>query len=127
MKTHGGLSQRQIVKKIICQGEPRGPIECSLQIDYIGKESLHPSLQPYKYKDQVDIPALGFVDGVITFSESGFKAARLNSFMNAQFLMKKLRLRPKKCFSMHIKKKRKEYKKFQLYFDGWVFKSVNMF
>ena len=127
VKTHGGLSQRKTVNKIICQGEPWGPIECSLQIDAIGKESLNPCLQPYKYKDQVEIPALGFVDDVITVSESEFKTARLNSFMNAQFAMKKLRLGPKKCFSMHIGKKNEEYKNVQLYFDGWFVQSVNLF
>ena len=61
-------------------------------MDTIRKESLHKSLQPYKYKDEIEIPDLGFVDDVITVSESGFKTARLNSFMNAQFAMKKLRL-----------------------------------
>ena len=67
------------------------------------------------------------MDDVITVSESGFKTARLNSFMNAQFAMKKLRLGPKKCFSMHIGKKHEEYENVQLYFDGWVVQSVNMF
>ena len=38
-------------EKIICQGEPWGPIECSLLIDNIGKESLNESLEAYKYKD----------------------------------------------------------------------------
>ena len=127
VKTHGGLSQRKVVDKIICQGEPWGPIECSLQVDSIGKESLNSSLQPYKYKDEVEIPALGFVDDVITVAESGYKTARLNSFMNAQFAMKKLRLGPKKCFSMHVGRKHEEYKNVQLYFDGWNVKSVNMF
>ena len=127
VKTHGGLSQRKNVEKIICQGEPWGPIECSLQVDTIGKESLHKSLQPYKYKDEIEIPALGFVDDVITVSESGFKTARLNSFMNAQFAMKELRLGPKKCFSMHVGKKHELFKNVQLYFDGWSVKNVDMF
>ena len=67
------------------------------------------------------------MDDVITVSESGFKTARLNSFMNAQFAMKKLRLGPQKCFSMHIGKKHKDYINIQLYFDGWVVKSVNIY
>ena len=96
VKTHDVLSQRKTFRKIICQGEPWGPIECSLQVDSIGKESLHKSLQPYKYKDETEIPPLGFVDDVITISESWFKTARLKSFINAQFVMKKLRLGSKK-------------------------------
>ena len=78
-----------MVKNIICQGDPWGPIECSLQIDEIGKESLQTDLEPYKYKGQVEIPALGWIDDIITVSESGHKTARLNAFINAQLAMKK--------------------------------------
>ena len=84
-------------------------------------------MQPYKYKDETEISALGFVDDVITVSESGFKTARLNSFMNAQFAMKKLRLGPKKCFSMHVGKTHEQFRNVELFFDGWTVKSVNMF
>ena len=65
---------------------------------YNWKESLHTSLQPYKYKDEIEIPALDFVKEVITVLESGFKTARLNSFMNAQFAMKKKKTWTKKVF-----------------------------
>ena len=65
-------------------------------MDSIGKESLHKSLQPYQYKEETEIPTLGFVDDFITVSESWFKTARLKSFINAQFVMKKLRLGSKK-------------------------------
>ena len=63
-----------------------------MHIDGIGKESLNDALEPYKYKGEVEIPALGFVDDIITFSESGHKTARINYFINAQIAMKKLRL-----------------------------------
>ena len=84
-------------------------------MDSIEKESLHKSLQPYKYKDETEIPPLGFVDDVITVSESWFKTARLNSFINAQFAMKKLRLGPKKCFSMHVGKKHDTFRNVKLF------------
>ena len=71
VKTHEGISQRKEVKNIICQGDPWGPIECSLQVDEIGKDSLDEKLEPYKYKDQVEIPALGWIDDIITVSKSG--------------------------------------------------------
>ena len=41
-------------------------------------------MEPYQYKDQVAIPALGWIDALITVSESGHKTARMNSFINAQ-------------------------------------------
>ena len=77
IKTHHDTTQRKVANKIICQGEPWGPIECSLEVDNIGKESLNTELDPYKYKDIVEIPALGWIDDVITVSESGYKTARL--------------------------------------------------
>ena len=73
VKTHAGTSQRKEVNNVICQGDPLGPIECSLQVDEIGKESLEEYLEPYKYKDIVKIPALGWIDDIITVSESGYK------------------------------------------------------
>ena len=71
VKTLYGISQRKEVNNIICQGEPWGLIECNLQIDNIGKESLDEGIDPYKYKDEVEIPALGFVDDITSVTESG--------------------------------------------------------
>ena len=125
VKTHGGLSQRKVVNKITCQGEPWGPIECSVQIDGIGKESLNKHMEPYQYKQQVEIPALGWIDDLITVSESGHKTARMNSFINAQIAIKKLRLGAKKCFIMHIGNKQEDYKNVQLFVDGWEVQTVD--
>ena len=105
VKTCHGLSQRKQVDHIICQGEPWGPIECSVQVDGIGKESLAEDLEPYTYKNEVKIPALGWIDDLITVSESGHKTARMNAFINAKLAIKKLRLGAKKCFMMHGGKK----------------------
>ena len=63
VQTHGGISQRKVVEKIICQGDPWGPIEYSIQLDEIGKESLQKDLEPYKYKGLVEMPALGWIGG----------------------------------------------------------------
>ena len=118
VKTPHGLSQRKTAENIICQGEPWGPIESSLHIDGIGKESLNKALEPYKYKDEVEIPALGFVDDIISVSESGYKTTRMNSFINAQLAMKKLRLGAKKCFVMHVGNEHDNYKNVELCIDG---------
>ena len=51
VKTQVGLSEREkTVNNIICQGNPWGSIECSLQTDGFGKESLNEQLEPYAYK-----------------------------------------------------------------------------
>ena len=98
-----------------------GPIECSLEV---GKESLNTQQDPYEYKDIVEIPALGWIDDVITVSESGYKTARLNSFINAKFALKMLRLGAEKCNMMHVGNNHEDYKNIQLCVDGWSVKTV---
>ena len=127
VKTPNGLSERKEVNNIICQGEPWGPIECSLQIDNLGKETLDEDLEPYKYKNKVDIPALGYVDDIITVTESGYKTSRMNSFINAKLAIKKLRLGAKQCFVMHIGNKHDDFKNIELCIDGWSVKTVESY
>ena len=44
------LKHQRTVKNIICQADSWGSLECGLQVDSIGKESLKAGLEPYKYK-----------------------------------------------------------------------------
>ena len=67
VKTQHGLTERMVVEKIIC---PWGSMQCSVQIDSIGRESLAEDLEPFKHKGEVEIPALGMVDDVLTIAES---------------------------------------------------------
>ena len=87
-------------------------------------QSLDKQLEPYKYKDQVKIPALRWIDDIITVSESGYKTSRIYAFIHAQLAIKELRLGAQKCSSMHIGKKHEEYKHVPLYVDGWSVRTV---
>ena len=102
VKTHAGLSQRKQINNIICQGDSMGSIECSLHLDEIGKSSLSPELEPYKYKDLVEIPALGMVDDLVTISESGFKSTRMNAFLASS--CKKVKTWTRKMFCITYRK-----------------------
>ena len=124
MKTHYGLSERSKVENIICKGDPWGPIQCSVQIDGIGRDSLNKDLEPFKYKNKVEIPALGMIDDILTITESGYKTARMNSYITAKIAIKKLQFGPKKCFVLHTGKQQDEYKNTELYVDGWILKHV---
>ena len=88
VQTSVGLSNVKTVKKIICQGDPWGSIECSLMIDGFGKASLAEWMEPYRYKGTVPVPLLGMVDDILAISESGYKTSRLNAFINAQTAVK---------------------------------------
>ena len=93
-------------------------------MDGIGRESLEPELEPFMYKGEIEIPALGMVDDLLTISESGYKTTRLNSFINAKIAIKKLQLGPQKCFVMHTKKDHEDFKNTELFVDGWKMRSV---
>ena len=125
IQTPLGLTRRENVKRIICQGDPWGSIECSLMVDGFGKDSLHPELQPYKYKSEVAIPLLGMVDDVFIISESGYKAQRFNGFINAKTAIKRLQFGRQKCQVMHIGKHIPKHKKANFYVDGWIMKEQN--
>ena len=108
VKTQHGLTERKTVNNIICQGDPWGSIKCSVQIDTIGRESLEAGLEPFKYKNKVDIPALGMVDDILTISESGYKTTRMNAFITSKIALKKLQFGPKKCFVLHTSKEHED-------------------
>ena len=61
------------------------------------------------------------MDDILTISESGYKTARLNSFINARIAMKKFQLGPKKCSVLHTGK---EHENIELFVNGWAMKSV---
>ena len=42
------------------------------------------------------------VDDITTVSESGYKATRMNGFINAKIASKKLQFGAEKCFTIHI-------------------------
>ena len=72
----------------------------------------------------MEIPALGVVDDLITVAESGYKSARLNSFINAKTALKKLQFGPDKCHVLHIGKHHEDYQKVYHYVEGWKMSEV---
>ena len=74
--------------QLYSSGDPWGSIQCSAQMDGIGRESLKPELEPFIYKGEIEIPALGMVDDLLKLSESGYKTIRQNSFINTKIAIK---------------------------------------
>ena len=124
VKRQHGLTERKTVNNIICQGDPWGSMQCSVQVDGIGRDSLNGELEPFKYKNKVEIPVLGMVDDILTVSESGHKTSRMNGFINAKIATKKLQFGPKKCYVLHTGGDHESYKNFEVYVDGWVMTNV---
>ena len=83
VKTPGGLSERQIVRNIVLQGDTFGSILASVQVDTIGKVVEEAGIG-YLYKGILPISFLGLVDDVIGVTEAGFKAQQLNTILNVR-------------------------------------------
>ena len=119
VQTSSGLSDVKTVERIICQGDPWGSMQCGVMIDGFGKESPNPNLEPYCYKGKLPVPLLGMVDDILTISSSGYKTRRLNAFINAKTAVKRLQFGQDKCYVMHVGKEIPQYKKLDLFVDGW--------
>ena len=64
VKTPNGLTDRQILKNIVLQGDTWGSILASVQVDTIGKECVEEGLG-YLYKGILPVGFLGLVDDII--------------------------------------------------------------
>ena len=89
VKTTNGLTDRQVLKNIVLQGDTWGSILASVQVDSIGKECMKEGLS-YLYKKTLPVGFLGLVDDIIGVSEAGVKAQMLNAFINTKTAEKSL-------------------------------------
>ena len=102
IKTPVGITKRENFDQIIMQGGVWGPLQCSVQVDQIGKECLENGKYLYKYKECVDIPPLAMIDDIIAVSKSGIDSVVQNSYINTKILANKLEFGPTKCHKMHV-------------------------
>jgi hypothetical protein len=85
-----------------------GPVLCSNTIDTLGKKSRDRGEFLYKYKNTVRVLPLAMVDDINGISKCGINSVALNTFINTQIEMKKLRFHvpdengKSKCHKMHI-------------------------
>ena len=118
VKTPNGLTERQVVKDIVLQGDTFGSILASVQVDSIGKECMKESLS-YMYKNVLPVGFLGLVDDIIGITEAGMKAQMLNVFMNVKTAEKTLQFGPTKCKSMLVGKNTENIINTELLVDSW--------
>ena len=64
VKTPFGITERQLVEKIVLQVEVFDPLECSVTVDTFGKECMEDNKLLYMYKGEVCVPHLAMVDDV---------------------------------------------------------------
>ena len=102
VQTPHGPTERVRVERIVMQGETFAPLECSVQVDSIGKECIEEVKFLYNYKDRIPVPPLAMVDDLIAVSRCGTQTVELNAYLNVKTNLKKLQFGEDKCHKMHV-------------------------
>ena len=84
------------------QGESISSVLCTSTIDKVSKDS---PLDAFKYKDEVDIPKLGFVEDLLDINKCGKETKDMTVFTNSEINKRRLQVCGDKCVRMHIKAK----------------------
>ena len=113
VNTAMGQTDRVSIRETVQQGGVFGPIMCSNSIDKIGKKCYERGENLYLYKQRVNILPLGMVDDLLGISSCGQSSVSLNTYINTQIELKKLRFHTPdkegktKCHKLHIGTKNK--------------------
>ena len=108
VKTAVGMTDRVNMPTIVQQGGTWGPILCSNSLDSLGKKCRDSGKHCYLYKKTARILPLAFIDDLNGISKCGSPSLALNSFINTQIELKKLRFHTadskgkSKCHKLHI-------------------------
>ena len=108
VNTAVGQTERINMPKIVQQGGAWGPMECSVSIDTLGKLCTERGENLYKYKELVNIVPLAMVDDLLGIAPCGIKSLEMNTFINTQIEMKRLKFHTPdaqgktKCHKMHV-------------------------
>ena len=110
VNTAVGQTERFSVNRIVQQGGGWGPMECSNTVDTLGRKCRDRGIHTYKYKNVVRVLPLAMIDDILGIQECGVKSIALNTFINTQIEMKKLRFHTpnttgkSKCHKLHVGK-----------------------
>ena len=104
IKTPVAITRSKEMEKLIMQGENVSSILCTSSMDTMSKEC---DKEPYKYRDEVDIPSLGFVDDLVDVQRCGNETKELNDYTNGGIIKIKLQCNTNKCHRKHVGKDRK--------------------
>ena len=101
----GTTTERTMLHNIEMQGTVLAPLQCSISIDSIGRETLenvHDVL--YKYKSCISIPPLSLIDDIISVSRCSTDSVKMNAIIESKISGMQLELGHKKCFQFHFGK-----------------------
>ena len=99
VKTPVGITERFEVEEKVMQGGSWGPLQCSVQMDQMGKECLETGKNIYKYKSCLDIPILAMIAAA---SKCGVDSLVTNTYIATKVKANKLKFGKDKCHVIHI-------------------------
>ena len=103
---------------MVLQGDTRGSILASVQVDSIGKD-VEQSGYGYNYQDMLPVPLLALFDDMIGVTKAGYRAQQMNAMINVKTAEKRLQFGVKKCKSMYIGKNVEDVLNNHLVVDKW--------
>ena len=100
------------------QGETISSILCTSTVDKVAKKC---TLNPFKYKKDIEIPKLGFVDDLLDINKCGVETKDMNIFTTTEINKRKMQFNGEKCVQMHIKSKKSSNggKCQNVFIEGW--------
>ena len=108
VNTPVGQTQRVLIDETVQQGGVFGPIMCSNTIDKVGQKCYNRGENLYLYKNRVNVLPLAMCDDLLGISACSQSSLSLNTFINAQIELKKLKFHTPdkngktKCHKMHV-------------------------
>ena len=108
VNTAVGLTERITIPNLVQQGGTWGPGLCSNSIDMLGRKSEAQRLHNYMYKKKSKVLIFSMCDDLNGVARCGIESVALNSFINTQIELKKLRFHvpdkkgKSKCNKIHI-------------------------
>ena len=118
VNTPNGLTERQVLKNVVLQGDTWGSILASVQVDSIGKD-VEQSGYGNNYQDVLPVPLLALVDDMIGVTKAGYRAQQMNAMINVKTAEKRLQFGVKNCKSMYIGKNVEDVLNNHLVVDKW--------
>ena len=103
IKTPVGISETKDIEDTIMQGETISSILCTSSVDKVAKDC---PLETLKYKKEIDIPKLGFVDDICDMNKCGIETKQMNEYTTTEINKRRLQFGADKCIRMHIKNKK---------------------
>ena len=118
IKTPVGETEKGDIEDIIMQGETLSSILCTSTMDTMAKDS---KAETIKYRNEVSIPKLRFVDDILDINECGDKIKKMHNETVEHLNKRKLQINKDKSVRIHVpgKKSHENCECEELLVDSW--------